>query len=117
MSKRAKKICIILMIVGLIPIFFDFRLTVGFELGCIVSILLYWRNDLYWNDVVDGGESHLGKGMLHFIVNYALMALVMILGVIFPQYTNIYTAALGLALIKIAVVINEIVPGKEEGSE
>ena len=47
------------------------------------------------------------------LIKNALMAIVLLLGAIFPQYINIFGVTLGLFLLKTAVIINAVKNRKE----
>lgn len=104
-----------LVIVGLLSGFLNYTYATGFLLGAVVSAILYLRNDSFWNDVVDTGVAGAGTGSFHFIINYGLMAGSMILCAKFPQYGNIFACAIGLAMVKLALIVDAIInKGKEE---
>lgn len=80
-----------------------------------MCILLYYRTDTYWSDILDSGTTKGSRYMFHFAINYLLMALPMVLAALFPQIMNIFAAALGLLMIKITVTVEVLLPkGKEE---
>ena len=85
----------------------------GFLAGFAISVILYESTVFFWNRVADSGRAHAGTGMLHFLVHYALMAGVMALGVFYPGILNIFTSALGLLSVKIALILRELVGRKE----
>ncbi len=117
MNGRSWRICAVLMFFSLISLYWGKKYFLGFLLGEVISILIYKRNESYWNGVVDMREAHAGTGFFHFIINYALMAGPMILAAIRPQWLNIFTVALGMTLIKIAVTIEAVIPWKENDND
>ena len=112
MTRRSWKICGVLVILGALSGFLKISYGLGFLLGAAVGILLYWRNSLYWNDIVDGGIAGKGTGVFHFTINYLMMAVSMLAGVRYPAYLNIYATALGLTIIKMTAVTESLI-GKE----
>lgn len=109
MDQRLWKIAWIVMAAGTaIGLLFGIPYGLGFLAGCLVSVVSYKRNEIFWTGVLKTGTSKAGTGLLHFLGNYALMAGVLYAGIRFPQYLNIFTAALGMMLIKIASVIGAL---------
>ncbi|MCR5228992.1 MAG: hypothetical protein K6D03_02600 [Solobacterium sp.] len=113
MNGRCWKICAVLMFFSLISLYWGRQYVFGFLLGEVISILIYKRNELFWNEVVDTGVSGKGTGSMHFAVNFAMMGLPMLAAVFVPDYLNIFTVAAGMMLIKAAVVIDTLTAGKE----
>lgn len=113
MKKRSWKICGVLIVLGLLTGFIHLKYAVGFLAGSLIGILLYLRNDSYWNNVVDGGYSEKGTGIFHFLINYALMASVMIIAVKLPEYINIFASAAGLLIIKMTITVEALLPRRE----
>ena len=109
MNKRSWMIYGILAILCAFSGFYHYRFLAGFALGSLVGLLLYYRNTTYWNDYLDdqitGKFAHSG----HFIINYLLMAISLIICAKYPQYLNIFMCAIGMSLIKISLVINEYI--------
>jgi len=87
--------------------FFSKPIGLGFLLSEGLAVLIYENNVRYWNRVVDGGSAHRGTGIFHFMINYGLMAGIMILAVYVP-WLNIFACALGLSSMKLALVIQEL---------
>ena len=117
MKKRSWKLLVILTVVAaLITILFDFRITAGFVLGSVLSVVLYKRNESYWGEILDIGTTAGSKYGLHFLVNMIIMAAPMVFAALYPQYMNIFAAAVGLLMIKITLTIEVLLPWKEEAS-
>ena len=85
----------------------------GFVCGFIISVILYESNVFFWNRVADSGNARPTTGLLHFLLHYALMAGVMILAVFRPGILNIFTSALGLLSVKLALIVHELTKKKE----
>ncbi len=116
MDDRTWKITGVIAALGLLSGFINWRFATGYALGAAIAVLLYKRNEGYWNGVVDMGNAKKGTGFTHFLVNYALMAGAMILCAKLPQYFNIFACAIGLMLIKISVTAGVLFQGKEHRS-
>lgn len=99
------------MTVGLCII--DWRCATGYVLGAAVSYLLYWRNVRLCDTILTNRATNRWGHFGHFMNNYALMAIVLLLGAFLPEYINIFGAALGLFLLKTAVIINAVINRKE----
>ena len=98
------------MILGtVILLIFGLPLGAGYLLGCLISILLYKRNESFWTSVLDSGHAVKGTGFLHFLVNYGLMAGGLILSALVPDYLNIFACAAGMMLIKLTTVADVVI--------
>lgn len=114
MNKQELKISYIVLVVMSVGLFFlDWRYTTGYLLGGSVSYLLYRRNERFCDTVLSNQATNKWGTFFHFLNNYALMAIVLLLGVFLPDYINIFAVALGLFLLKTAVIINVFVHRKE----
>ena len=102
---------------GLLTGLLDIRYALGFGLGALASILLYFRNDSFWSDVLDTGTSTKYTGIFHFLINYLIMAGVLLAGAFLPQFFNIFACAAGLMLIKISVIVKEAFPNIRKGGK
>lgn len=103
MTKRTWITAFILMAVGTCTILISRPVGLGFLLGSLTAVLLYKRNEIFWTGVLNQGSAHQWTGFFHFIVNYALMAGVLVLSALYSDYLNIFACAVGLFLIKITV--------------
>ncbi len=113
MSARSWKICAVLVCIGTLSAVFGRQYGLGFFTGAAGGILLYMRNHRFWNDIVDYGTVPKGTGVFHFAVNYGIMAGILILSAKYPRYLNIFTAAAGLMIVKITIVTEALLFGKE----
>ena len=113
MNRRSWKICCLIVLIGTLTALIRLSYGLGFLAGSLIGILLYLRNERYWNEVVDGGSVGKSTGLLHFSLNYLLMASVMLVGVKYPQYVNIFTGAAGLMIIKLTVLADSLLTRKE----
>lgn len=87
----------------------DYRWTTGFILGALVSVFLYFRNNSFWNDVLDTKVAGKRTGTSHFAINYLIMAITLIVCAKNQGYLNVIACALGIMSIKWAIVLQTIV--------
>lgn len=115
MNKRAWKIFYIVMLVGtIVPLFFDFKISLGFLLGSIEALVHYKRLESFWNGIMDAGVSNKHTGIMHFGFTFMLMAGVLLICAFFPNIFNIFACAIGMILVKITTYIDMLIPKKEE---
>lgn len=107
---------ILTILISLVTVIFNWRWTTGYLAGTAMSILVYYRTDTYWSDILDSGTTKGSRYMLHFAINFLLMALPMLVAALFPQMMNIFAAALGLLMIKITVTVEVLLPKRKGGS-
>lgn len=114
MTKQEFKVSYILSVIMMIVLaFIDWRLTTGYAVGAAFSFLLYKRNERYVDRVLEQRKSGRAAVFGHFMNNYALMAIALLFGALIPEYFNIFGVALGLFLLKTAVIINTVINRKE----
>ena len=109
MNKKSWIIFGILAILCALSGFYHYRFLVGLGLGILVGLLLYYRNTTYWNDYLDNQETGKYAYTGHFIINYLLMAIALILCAKFTQHMNIFMCAIGMSLVKLSLIINEYI--------
>jgi|GEM_PF-1337932 len=107
MTKRLWKIAVRIILIGCVSFLFGLKFGIGWLLGCGAAVLLYYRNESYWNAVMDTGSAGRWTGSAHFLINYAIMAVTLIAGAKFPKYINIFTTAAGMFLIKMTALVGE----------
>jgi hypothetical protein len=112
-NKRLRMILLGILTAGMILYFAGRQYGNGFVCGTLISVILYESNVRYWNGIADRGHARTGTGIFHFLLHYAAMALVMLAGVYYPAYINIFTAALGLTAVKIALIADELTKRRE----
>lgn len=108
MTKRTWITAFILMAVGTCSILISRPAGLGFLLGSLTSVLLYKRNETFWTGILNQQSAHQWTGFPHFVVNYVLIAAVLVLSALCRDYLNIFACAAGLLLIKIAVTIDAL---------
>ncbi len=115
MTKLTVKLYILsASVMAVILSFFGLRYAAGFILGVLAEALNLFRNEMFWNDVLDTGVASAGTGSFHFLINYLVMILVMVISAKFPQYLNIFTCAAGLVWIKAVLLIETFWKGRTE---
>lgn len=107
LPEEYRKTILILYGIGLLSGLIRWQYAAGFALGGLASILLYIRNDRFWSGVLDTGTSTKYTGIFHFMVNYLIMAAVLLAGALIPKIFNIFACTAGLMLIKISVIVKE----------
>ena len=118
MPKRVMILYAVLVgVTALILLIFGLPLMNGYLLGSAVAAFLLFRNVVFWSDVLDSRFASRSTGSSHFLVNYLLMVVAMLLSVKFPQYLNIFTCALGLLMTKITLVIDELWKGRSANDD
>lgn len=109
MKKSTWKLMAVLsVIISVITLLFHWQWTLGFLFGDGMAVILFLRNASFWSDRLDEKEVRGFSCIMHFFLNVILMAVPMLAGAIYPQYFNIFTAALGLLMIKITVYVESI---------
>lgn len=98
--------------ISLVLAILDYRITTGFIIGALVSVLLYFRNNSFWNDVLDTRVAGKGTGFSHFTVNYIIMAGALILCAVNQNLFNVIACALGVLSIKWAIVLESMLERK-----
>ena len=78
----------------------DDRLVVGI----ISPFIIYKRTENFARQVVSMQSSSGTYG--NFAINYFLMAAVLVVSAVFPQYLNVLTCAIGLSTIKLAIIFH-----------
>lgn len=95
--------------ISLVLAVIDYRLTTGFILGTLVSIVLYFRNNSFWNSVLDTKFAGKRTGTSHFTVNYFIMALVLVICAVNRNHFNVIACAAGVLSIKWAIILQSLV--------
>ena len=116
MTERSWKITVVLIVLGsILTAFFGWNVMAGYLLGSAACIVNYKRNERYWTGILNQGSATKWTGMFHWIINYAIMAAVMFISAMKPQYLNVFSTTAGLLLIKIAVIVETILGDKKKG--
>lgn len=83
---------------------FHWQWTTGWLLGSFAAFIIYRRTENFARQALSM-QSTSGT-YLNFAINYALMATVLVISAIFPQYLNVLTCAIGLSTIKLAIIFH-----------
>lgn len=116
LESRVWKIFGICVAIGLSFGFFDWRYASGVLLGSIVSVFNWFRSENFWMQVLDTGHATKFTGLGHFAINYAVMAITLVICAKFSTYFNIFSCTFALFFIKISLVVNEITKRKGSSS-
>ncbi len=110
MNEKTWKIFYILMILGtILPLFFNYKISLGYLLGSTEALIHYKRLERFWNGVMDVGVSHKRTGLGHFGFTFLMMAAVLLICAFFPNIFNIYACAIGMMLIKLTSYIDLLI--------
>ena len=105
MNKNTWRIFYILMVVGtVVPVFINYRISLGFLLGSIESLVHYKRARV----------SHKTTGLGHFAITFAMMGAVLLICAFLPNIFNIYACAIGMLLVKITTYVDLLLQKKGE---
>lgn len=115
MRKQAISIALVLSgLVVLAGVLTDWRIASGYVMGAAISALLYWRTTMFCDQVLD--QQAAGKiGLIgHFLFNYLLMALPLLIAALVPEVFNIFAAAGGLFLMKVVLILDSVLERREK---
>ncbi|MBQ1321010.1 MAG: hypothetical protein IIY53_05105 [Solobacterium sp.] len=116
MTAKTWKIYRILLGLSICLAAVDWRLTTGYVLGAIGSLLHLKRVERYCDIVLGLNDASEKQARISFLSNYALMAAFLILAAVMPQVFNLFTTAIGLSAVKIALVAEALIDRKEGGN-
>lgn len=107
MTGRAWKIFIFLcLITAAVFLIFDWRWMTGFLLGCAASAAAYRNTEHYVDRTISAGIP--AGTAFHLMMNYIIWTVVLIVSAVLPQYMNVLTCALGLFMIRFALIIDSL---------
>jgi O-antigen/teichoic acid export membrane protein len=113
-NRRMVKILAGIAVLGCLLFFFGLPYGLGFLAGELLSIIIYEWNFHYWSRILDRGYAKRGTGFPHFLINYCMMAALMIFAVYNSSILNIFAAAAGLMAVKSAIIVDELFRRKGE---
>lgn len=108
------KIFRLLILCSALLSFVDWRLTNGYVLGAVTSVFLLKRVERYCDAVLAQQVAPQKQAVASFLSNYLVMAAVLILAAVLPNVFNLFTTALGMMAIKIALVLEVTLMQKKE---
>lgn len=115
MSRSLMRSCLICTAVFcFVSVWFDIRIALGFLFGAIGSVLLYLRNVAFCNAVLDERSTRHLKTFGRFMQSYAIMAIVLIVAAVKPELLNVFSAALGLLLVKICLILETFIERRDK---
>ena len=104
MTHQTWKIYYIFVLVGLVFLPIHWQWTTGWLLGSLAAFVIYKRIENFAKQVLSTKSSSGTYG--NFVINYFLMAVVLMVSAIFSQYFNVLTCAIGLSTIKLAIIFH-----------
>ena len=101
MTNHSWKIYYAFVLISFVFLPFHWQWTTGWLLGSLAAFIIYKRTENFARQVVSM-QSTSGT----FAINYFLMAAVLVVSAVFPQYLNVLTCAIGLSPIKLAIIFH-----------
>ena len=109
MTDRVWKVYRILLVIGVCTAIINYRIALGFLLGAITSVFLLKRIERFVDAVIDTKHASNKQAFISFMLNYAVMAAVLVIAALLPNIFNIFATAIGLMAIKISVIIESLI--------
>ena len=104
MTNHTWKIYYIFVLAGFVFLPIHWQWTTGWLLGAFAAFIIYKRIENFTKQVLRMQSSSGTYG--NFVINYFLMAVVLVISAAFPQYFNVLTCAIGLSTIKLAIIFH-----------
>ena len=104
MTNHSWKIYYAFVLISFVFLPFHWQWTTGWLLGSLAAFIIYKRTENFARQVVSMQSSSGTYG--NFAINYFLMAAVLVVSAVFPQYLNVLTCAIGLSTIKLAIIFH-----------
>ena len=109
MGKTEKKLaCLLCAGISLLFLLIDLSLVYGFLFGSVISMIIYQRTERFCTTLLSNQIANKGYMYLNFMINFGMMALTLLICALKPELFNIFAAALGLLLIKAAIIIHAL---------
>ena len=109
MTDRVWKVYRILLVIGVCTAIINYRIALGFLLGAITSVFLLKRIERYVDAAIDMQHASNKQAFISFMLNYAVMAAVLVIAALLPNIFNIFSTAIGLMAIKLSVIIESLI--------
>ena len=104
MTNHTWKIYYAFVLISFVFLPFHWQWTTGWLLGSLAAFIIYKRTEKFARQVVSMQSTSGTYG--NFAINYFLMAAVLVVSAVFPQYLNVLTCAIGLSTIKLAIIFH-----------
>ena len=104
MTDYTWKIYYVFVLISFVFLPFHWQWTTGWLLGSFAAFIIYSRTENFARQALSMQTT--SGTYLNFAINYALMATVLVISAIFPQYLNVLTCAIGLSTIKLAIIFH-----------
>ena len=108
MTDRVWKVYKVLLVIGLCTAIINYRIACGFLLGALTSVFLLKRIERFVDAAIDMQHASNKQAFISFMLNYAVMAAVLVIAALMPNIFNIFATALGLMAIKLSVIIESL---------
>lgn len=106
--KRGVKVTLIgSLMLGLILVFVQPSFAFGLWLGSVAGVINMLITSNYYADLLFEEEFSAVKYGLFFLIKLVLISGSLYLGVVFPNYVNIFMVALGLIMLKLSLYVTE----------
>ena len=106
--KRGIKVTLIIsMMLGLILMFIQLSFAFGLWLGSVAGLINMLITSSYYADLLFEEEFSVVKYGLFFLIKLGFISGSLYLGIIFPNYVNIFMVALGLIMLKLCLYVTE----------
>ena len=114
MSQRSLKIFLVIVVLGLLTIFIQYPITLGWLLGCLISFITFKLTERFC-DIALSMQNPSGF-FGHFALNYGIWAIGLIIAAMYPNIFNVIACACGMMSIKLAIIIDNIITLKTNKS-
>lgn len=105
------------LIVSGIGLLFDRRITFGYLLGAVVSVIMYFQTVLHVSMVLSS-EKVSKLGVFHnFMLSYILMAIPLIVAVKVNWIFNVFAVAFGILSVKISIILDSITERRKDNED
>ena len=116
MTDKTWKVFRIMMAASAVFLIVDFRITLGYLLGAAASVIMLKRIERFCDAVIQTRYSSGVRAFGGFMINYLIMAAVLITAAVFRNVFNIFAAALGLMAVKLSVILESVFFKEKEES-
>lgn len=103
--KLVVKIAIVLTVIGLL---IDYRISVGMILGTVASFINYGLLNLQLTGIVLERQMNVISFTFGYLIRFACLFVPLLLGVIYPEYCNVWAVFVALLLFKIVMYFEGI---------